>query len=410
MLLFFALPWVLFLLFSSKWTSKNRAVFSTTISLPDSSSSSTSLAPSTSPPSRFDILQLQRGSEMQLEIVERSSSSLCLTVATIPRPFQKDPDAKTRQRTAISSWIDGGVSEVLFLVGGSDEIAKDFDLNLLELRPAVKSRVKFVDRLKIDRLYNNLPLVSSAFKEADLQASCPFVLFMNTDIIVLPKFAHILDAGGGQFVCVCVFFSPCFSIFNVFTVLQTMKNVSSFLFVGHRVRIAGLKPEETEQVVLGGHEAMWNRFVVGCDQPNPHAMDLFVWRKGQMQSTPLPDFLIGRNIWDLWIQSFAVRNWQVSLQMGNVLFVLHPDHPKPNQNIEEYQENARRASSSQPTDCNSLDCSEYFLYAGLCREKNSKPERHFKPQFCIRRKFNKGGNFIGKDEKIALSHFQYNRD
>lgn len=45
----------------------------------------------------------------------------------------------------------------------------------------------------------------------------------------------------------------------------------------------------------------------------------------------------GRNIWDLWIQSYAVRHWNVSMQLGNVLFVFHPDHAKPKQSLIEYQ-------------------------------------------------------------------------
>lgn len=182
---------------------------------------------------------------------------------------------------------------------------------------------------------------------------------MNTDIIVPPSFGKALNA-----------------------LLSTLRDTSKFLVVGHRLRIKGLS-SEIEKVAQAGEKAVFEQWVANAMDPSAHAMDLFVWRKGSMADVPMPKFLIGRNIWDLWLQSYAVRHW-TSVQGGNVLFVFHPDHQKPNQALSEYQENAARAGGSEPTDCNSLDCSEFFLYAGPCRSVHEGVVETPSQTFCIR--------------------------
>jgi hypothetical protein len=73
------------------------------------------------------------------------------------------------------------------------------------------------------------------------------------------------------------------------------------------------------------------------------------------------------------------------------------------------QENSNRAGAAEPTDCNSLDCAEFFLYAGVCRKEGSAASTFREETFCVRRKFSKGFNAIGKDSKVSLSKFRYKK-
>jgi hypothetical protein len=234
------------------------------------------------------VLSLRPGEEFVVVKEEDAIEDSCITVATIPRPLYRDgtmPELSTIQRTAVTSWIDGGVSEVLYLVG--NDTGENYDVSKLGLLRNIAPFVRTVSGLENDRQFSSLPLVSSAFKLADRSASCKvhvvrgvffFVLlrlveqyvgFMNTDIIVLPSFEATLSS-----------------------ILKTVRDVSTFLLVGHRLRIRG-DAAEIEKTVLEGETAMWKSWVEHAADPSAHAMDLFVWRKGTMQDVPIPNFLIG---------------------------------------------------------------------------------------------------------------------
>ncbi len=310
-------------------------------------------------------------------------ASFCFSIATVPRPWYKDgamPEMKYIQRASVSSWVNAGAHEVLWLAG-KDE---NYDITRLKLAANVSRKCRTVQGLLSD--FGNIPLINSAFTLADSSSKCEFVVFMNTDIFVLPSFGGTLKA-----------------------VMRTLSDVSRFLFIGHRIQVSD-GPEVVEKVVTGAdaERNMQHRWVNGATQPNPHAIDVFVWRRGSYQDVPIPPFLIGRNIWDLWLWSYAVRNWK-TIQGGNAFFVFHPVHEKPHQKGQEYDENVRRANldPSQRVSCSNIDCAEYFLYSGKCRAVAEGSAPHLSVDFCLRRKRN-GAQFPPpSEEKLELSFFKF---
>lgn len=115
------------------------------------------------------IRSLGKGDEMNVAVQSKFAS--CVSVATVPRPFYRDgsmPEVKVMQRTSLTSWIDAGMAEVLYLVAGGE----NYNATLLELRRGVSSAVRTVQGLEFDLSFSNIPLVSSAFKLADQSASC----------------------------------------------------------------------------------------------------------------------------------------------------------------------------------------------------------------------------------------------
>ena len=326
--------------------------------------------------------RLELGTEMQMEAV--TDDSFCFSVATVPRPWYKDgamPELKDIQLSSISSWINAGAGEILWLT----EEEGDYDVGRLNLEEKAAEKCRTVPGLKAEM--KHIPLIDSAFKLADKMAKCEFVVFMNTDIFVLPSFGGVLKS-----------------------VVRSMADVDRFLFVGHRIRVSG-KPADTAKIVLTADERkIQEKWVVGATQPNPHATDVFVWRRGSYQNVPIPPFLIGRNIWDLWLWSYAVRRWK-SIQGGNVFFVFHPDHAKPHQNMAEYRSNIERANrdKSEPVTCSNIDCAGYFLYAGKCRPVESGSAKWLGKDFCLRRKLAGPGFPPPKEEKLPLSLFQFSQ-
>ncbi len=127
-----------------------------------------------------------------------------------------------------------------------------------------------------------------------------------------------------------------------------------------------------------------------------------------MQFVPIPDFLIGRNIWDLWLWSYAMRTWR-AIEGGNVLFVFHQTHGKPGHQLAEYETNSQRArdaaQSGQGVTCNRLQCADTFFYRGRCREAGAVVEAAEQRQlFCVRRKEAGWTPTNDKDDqKIGLS-------
>lgn len=373
------------------------------------SSPSSSLPPSSShvkitraPLVSATVADLKRGDEVTLDTTLNAADGhddlFDFTIATVPRAWDvRMPELKYIQSNSVNSWLSSGAREALWMTPPLNQTLKNgvdlYDISGVMLWPRNRGRVPRIRRVPKIRTQtaNEIPLVSDAFRVADAEARTPFVVFMNCDIFVAPSlFGRTLRA-----------------------VLRTMRTSKRFLVVGHRIRVPE-SPEVIESVLLGSPEDLWKRWIAGATEPNPHAVDLFVWRKGTFtdETFQMPDFLIGRNIWDLWIWSYAVRHWD-SVQGGNALFVLHPDHQKPGQEPSEYNENSSRANAipGEGVSCSHIACADYFLYRGQCRSVDDKEQHNVAmrdsslSKLCMRRKKKEDRQNMYPDEKISLSKF-----
>lgn len=142
--------------------------------------------------------------------------------------------------------------------------------------------------------------------------------------------------------------------------LAAARDEQRFLLSGHRVQLTEKDAAAVGATVARGEDEMRRQWVRDAHGNNPYAMDVFVWRKGAMQSVPIPDFvrviaralrdsalltrhaqLIGRYVWDSWLWSYVVREWK-AIQGAGVLFVFHQSHDKPNLNASDFDINSAR--------------------------------------------------------------------
>jgi hypothetical protein len=187
-----------------------------------------------------DASLLEMGEELQMKQEATIAGGHCWCVATVPRPWYGAvmPELKHIQRTSLTSWVNAGAHEVLYMTESGS--AEDYDLSKFEVDPAVAAKVRIVPGLKAE---NGIPLISSAFHLADNSSSCEYVMWLNTDIFVMQAFGPRLNA-----------------------VLTALTNVKRFLIVGQRIQLE-VPPHEIERIVMEGDDSVYSRLVANSATP-----------------------------------------------------------------------------------------------------------------------------------------------
>jgi hypothetical protein len=197
-----------------------------------------------------------------------------------PKPFMGM--TAIQQRNAIRSWLQLGEAVEVTLVGddaGTAEIAKELELRHV---PAVA------------RDDSGTPLVSSVFQTGVATARAPVLCYVNADIILLPDF---LDA------------------------LRKMR-FRKFLMVGRRWDVRLDDPVDFAS-------ASWRETLLDYVRREARlhsvtGIDYFAFTRGWLE--PMPDFAIGRTIWDNWIIFRARARGVPVVDASDVVTAIHQNH------------------------------------------------------------------------------------
>ncbi len=203
-----------------------------------------------------------------------------LTILAVPKPF-KDPHINIIQRNAIKSWLELKPKCQIILFGddeGIAEAAEEFGL------------------LHIPEIENEfgIPLLDSVFRLGREMAANPFVVYINTDIILTSDFIEALK----------------------------LINFPDFLMAGRRWDIDIKEPIQFEDA---DWEAKLRQRVAREGKLHGLAgMDYFVFPKNL--KLELPAFLAGRPGYDSWLIYQARSSRIPVIDASEAIQIVHQNH------------------------------------------------------------------------------------
>tara|TARA_X000001036_G_scaffold354827_1_gene336524 strand:+ start:672 stop:1532 length:861 start_codon:yes stop_codon:yes gene_type:complete len=201
-----------------------------------------------------------------------------ITFFSAPRPFKNI--FSVIQQNAISSWINlKGEKEILLF--SNESVMKD-------------ESIVYNKKFKCNNL--GTPLISSLFSEAIKSGSWPVFCFINADIILPENFLDIVKKCKNQF--------------------------QDFLLIGRRNDInlkSKINFSDKENLKLIWRDAKKSASLHGI-----WGIDYFVFTKNTWGD--IPDFAIGRFMYDNWLIWEARRRHIPVIDASNELFILHQNH------------------------------------------------------------------------------------
>jgi len=242
-----------------------------------------------------------------------------LTLFTTCKPFEGL--VGVHQENALRSWSRLGLP--ILLLGdepGTRKIADELGIK------------RVVD---IERNDNGLPMVSSLFSVARANSATQYLAYLNADIILLPDF------------------------YNLVLAVQSLKSDEHFLAVSRRRNIPlncsiNFKDDVCYETLeaLAHEQGSWD---------HPYAIDLFLFSRDLYDK--IPDFSIGRPMWDNWMLSEAQRLGAKVIDGSGQLNLLHPIHGYGGEWADvTHGDDARRNRKLGPhTACNIEDSSTHFV-------------------------------------------------
>lgn len=337
------------------------------------------------------LLTLSQGQEISIDFSSPSSSSSDLCLCCVARSHQH-VQTSPLQQLALLSWLKAGAKKIIILKPKLAEKDEEEE-KVYKMLASLFSGVELMFSWSVGHGQGGVPYVNSMIEQCDVQCTTSdHIVMLSSDAMMLPSFLTAWNA----------LIKQCLK-----------KNDDPYLLTGPRVLYRWDNQEQAKKIIQDGEMSMRRAWLKTASRPNPHSMDFFGWRKGQWANEPIPDFLVGRGIWEFWVWSHAMRKRWAMIQGGNVLFTLHPVHMKPGDQPEEYvwnSEQARKAvRNNMGTLCNRMQCAELFLYKGLCRENDAiSTADDQKSTFCLRRKEPGWEPSDAKDDhKIPLSLTYY---
>jgi hypothetical protein len=233
-----------------------------------------------------------------------------LTIFTAPKAFT-NPHIATIQRNAIQSWMHLSDQVQLLLLGeeeGLAELARELGIAHLP---------------DVERNPQGTPLLSSMFELARQHSDSPYLVCVNTDVILLPEIMEIIKTAATQ--------------------------AKEFLIVGQRWDLDVRGPLEFKS----GWDADLRHDLRERGRLHPPSgSDYFIFPRGCFQE--MPRFAIGRAGWDNWMFFQArQKGWPV-IDATSILPVIHQDHDyshlpggQPHYRLPETSENIRLAGGKR---------------------------------------------------------------
>jgi hypothetical protein len=187
---------------------------------------------------------------------------------------------KINQVNALKSWLIGGAEVIVFGESpGLSEISKELKLHLI---PDIKCS------------QNGVPLINHMFAKASEVSKFSICCFINADILLTNDF-----------------------FLHVNKICKNLKE--KYLIVGQRV---DLEVDEYIDFNEGWEKTLFERGTLH----NPSGSDYFIFPKGQYNLNNMPDLVVGRPGWDLWMIYNARKNKYKTIDLSYSVKVLHQNH------------------------------------------------------------------------------------
>ena len=191
------------------------------------------------------------------------------------------------QRNAVRSWLNAPYpTEVIFV----DKVEGEGIEEILE-----HPQVSVIDVVK--RNENGVPFINHIFNEASKKARYPIVCYLNADIIL--PYAFFLDVEA------------------VYKQVDT-----NFLAVGQRLDV---DVDQELTYSTDWEKTFWEKHNEVAIHP-PTGSDFFVFPKGQYDLQNMPDLLVGRPGWDLWMIYNARMRSLKAIDLSFSSMVIHQNH------------------------------------------------------------------------------------
>jgi len=205
-----------------------------------------------------------------------------LTLFTAPKPFT-DPHIDVIQRNALQSWKRLGSDVTVVMIGDEAGMANvAAELGVLHIW---------------DVLCNEFgtPLVSSIFNKARQCSPTPLLAYVNADILLMPDF---LEAAR-----------------------QMAALAERFLIVGQRW---DLDMHDAMDFSDGWDERLRARIRAEGYLHPPAGSDYFIFPRDCF--IEIPDFAIGRSMWDNWMIFHALKQGWVTVDASPTIQIVHMRH------------------------------------------------------------------------------------
>lgn len=200
------------------------------------------------------------------------------TFFTIPKAFEGQTGI--HQRNALQSWRNTQPEAGIFIFGD--------DAGAAEAAAEVGAR-HFPEIRKTEL---NTPLLSDAFKQAAEHAQTPFLVYINSDIILLHSIPE-----------------------------QVGPHAENALIVGSRANIQWNEPIRFS----GDWKPQIQRLAESTTDISRHGSDYFIFPRNS-PFIAMPDFAVGRQGWDNWMIFTALKSRMRLIDASATLLVAHPIH------------------------------------------------------------------------------------
>lgn len=247
--------------------------------------------------------------------------------------------SKTAQINAIKSWktVDKEAEIILF---GYSEGAKEISEEL---------QLIYIPDIKVSP--QGTPFINDMFEKATSLASNEICCFINADIILYSKFVQSLSA--------------------IHTLLK-----SKYLIVGQRQNLDLDEPIDFN----ANWETKLGRLVVETAFVPPFegsGSDFFAFPKSQYQSGDIPDLMVGRAGWDLWmIYNGRQKGFKV-IDLSDTVMIVHQNHNYSHRKVKFENYNQDEESLSNYKNLPEKEMYLYTLPACNYSFKNEKLVRNF---------------------------------
>ncbi len=206
-----------------------------------------------------------------------------ITIFTVPRPFEGK--FSIIQRNAIQSWkfFCPNCEIILFEdeKGTSGQVAMEMGLKYLN----VTERSKF-----------GTPILKNIIENVEKNALNPFLVYMNTDIILLNKVGELVEKAKNQF--------------------------ADFLIIGQRHDIDFESPIDFNKI------EDFKANIKKRELHHPSAIDYFIFPKSIVKKINFPPFIVGRPFWDGWFLFKAGLLKIPVIDATKDIAIAHQNHPR----------------------------------------------------------------------------------
>ena len=207
-----------------------------------------------------------------------------VTIFAMPKPFGSETDLI--QRNAIRSWTQMSPDVEVLLIGEEDGIAET----------AAEFGIRHAGGLELNS--QGTPLVSSAFEIAHRETDSPFLVYCNSDVILMQDFMRAIE------------------------LLAEDKSFQQFVAFGQRTDL------RVDQQIDFEDKTDIENLLTSCQTSGRLSTnackEYFIFNRELFQE--IPKFAIGRGNWDNWMIHSAKQNKLAVVNLSEMVTVIHQDH------------------------------------------------------------------------------------